>query len=538
MSSTSIDREIGSTGSDVRERHSLRRSRAFVIGAVASSSLLGSILLVALSREGVHASNDSFTYLGAANNLAQGEGWTYPFGDVGSPVTLFPPLYPLLLTVPRVLGVPTFGWVFWQNAVLLCAFGVAVGLTVADATRDRAMPSVLAALLVQLGTPTLMVYAHIWSETLFFPLIVLILASLARHLATRRTGPLIVAAALTSVAMLTRYAGLSALATSCLLLLVWPGHRALDRARAIGLYAGISLPLSALWSLRNLNVSGTLTGDNELVHDLTWADVAGGFQRIGSWFIPDRPTGWAHDALVLLVVLAVVTALIVLAWTTLRSRPTGVLELPPVVPVCVAFAALHFAFIAAANAFSTRAPPFNDRLLGPAFAPLVIAAVALGDRIYRAAPRRLLAGGTVGAAAASLVALAVLAATHSMPMIYGTRVGSAAEYEELARTLEGPVTPGAALFATRPNVAWFLLDRPVMSLPRSCRGGRVLPNPAFGSELAELSRRLMDRPRQVVIFRRSKECAPFSIPRLKRALRLAPVSAKGLVWVLSGPVDG
>ena len=189
MSSTSI-------GSDVRERHSLRRSRAFVIGAVASSSLLGSILLVALSREGVHASNDSFTYLGAANNLAQGEGWTYPFGDVGSPVTLFPPLYPLLLTVPRVLGVPTFGWVFWQNAVLLCAFGVAVGLTVADATRDRAMPSVLAALLVQLGTPTLMVYAHIWSETLFFPLIVLILASLARHLATRRTGPLIVAAAL------------------------------------------------------------------------------------------------------------------------------------------------------------------------------------------------------------------------------------------------------------------------------------------------------------------------------------------------------
>lgn len=516
----------------------MRRSRAFVIGAVVSSSLLGSILLVALSREGIHASNDSFTYLGAANNLAQGEGWTYPFGDVGSPVTLFPPLYPLLLTVPRVLGVPTFGWVFWQNAVLLCAFGVAAGLTVADATRDRAIPSVLAALLVQLGTPTLMVYAHIWSETLFFPLIVLILASLTRHLATRRTGPLIVAAALTSLAMLTRYAGLSALATSCLLLLVWPGHRALDRARAIGLYAGISLPLSALWSLRNLNVSGTLTGDNQLVHDLTWADVAGGFQRIGSWFIPDRPTGWAHDALVLLAVLAGLAALIVLVWSTLRSRSNGVLELPPVVPACVAFAALHFAFIAAANAFSTRAPPFNDRLLGPAFAPLVIAIVALGDAIWRAAPRGLAIRGAVGVAAASLLSLAIVSASVSTPAIYGTRIGSTAEYEELAQTLDGPITSGTVLFATRPNVAWFLLDRPVRSLPRSCRGGRVLPNPTFGSELDELGRSLMDRPRHVIVFRRSKECAPFSIAHLKEALRLVQVSPKGLVWVLSGPVDG
>ncbi len=518
----------------------MRPRRALVVGAVVVSSLVGPILLLFLSREGVHASNDSFTYLGAANSLARGEGWTYPFGDVGSPVTLFPPLYPLLLTIPRVLDVRVFDWVIWQNVVLLCAFGsaIAIALSSAEDARERALPAALAVLLVQLGRPTVMVYAHIWSETLFFPLIVLILASLARHLATRRTGPLILAAALTSVAMLTRYSGLSVFATSCLLLVLWPGRRVLGRARAVGLFVGISLPLSVLWSLRNLDVSGTLTGDNQLVHDLTLADVVGGFQRIGRWFIPDRPTGLAHDALILLAALASLTALILLIWSAFHSRFPGMLHVPTVVTVCVAFAAVHFAFIAAANAFSTRAPPFNDRLLGPAFAPLVIAVVALGDAIWRAAPRGPALRGAVGVAAASLAALAISSASVSMPAIYGTRIGSAAEYDELTQTLDGPIAPGTVLFATRPNVAWFLLDRAVHSLPRSCRGGRVLPNPTFDSELDELGRSLRDRPRQVIVFRRSKECAPFSIPRLKEALRVVQVSPKGLVWVLSGPVDG
>ena len=56
--------------------------------------------MLTLSPHGVHTTSDSFTYLGAADRLASGEGWTYPFGDVGAPVTLFPPLYPAVLAHP------------------------------------------------------------------------------------------------------------------------------------------------------------------------------------------------------------------------------------------------------------------------------------------------------------------------------------------------------------------------------------------------------------------------------------------------------
>ena len=78
--------------------------------------------------------------------------------------------------------------------------------------------------------------------------------------------------------MLTRYAGLSIFVTSCLVLALWPGRGLLDRIRTLALYAGSTLPLSGVWLIRNQMSSGTLTGNNELVHGLTFAEVVGGLE--------------------------------------------------------------------------------------------------------------------------------------------------------------------------------------------------------------------------------------------------------------------
>lgn len=506
------------------------------MGAVALASMVGPIMLLVLSPYGVHATNDSFTYLGAADNLARGAGWTYPFGDVGAPVTLFPPLYSLLLTVPVLLHVSWFDWVMAQNAILLAGFSLAVGLSVLWGTDGRAIPAAIVSLLVPLGTPTLIAYAHIWSETLFFPLVVVTLASTARHLATRRMWPLVAAAVLSSIALLTRYAGLSLFVTVCLLLLLWPRRRLRDRAIGTGLYAGIASPLSALWLLRNLVVSGTLTGDNELIHELTADAVLEGSERIARWFSPNPAAGAVADVLTVLAAVSLLAVVVALTVSATRAGTGRVIALPPIAAVCLSYAVLHFSFIAIANAFSTRAPPFNDRILGPVFAPLLIAVVVVGHAIWRAAPRPSLRAALATAGVALLV-LWALAAIDSIPRTYGSRLGTSAEYRGFVRVLDGLVPSRAAVFSTRPNVAWFLLRRPVSSLPRSCRGGRVLPDPWFGRELQELGVRLADRDRAVILFKRSKECAPFTISRLKATLRLAKASPRGLVWVLTGPAE-
>ena len=503
---------------------------------IAAVSAIGPLILLSQSPHGVHASPDSFTYLGAADNLAQGRGWTYPFGETGAPVTLFPPLYPLLLALPEVFGIPVFHWVTWQNAFLLGVLSFVVGITVVEATGGRPIPAVLAVVLVQLGTPTTTAYANVWSEPLFYPIVVVILASLGRYLAAGRIGWLVVAAAASSVGMLTRYAGLSVFVAACAILLGWPGRSLLDRSRRASLFAAIALPLSGVWLIRNLASSGTLTGNNQLVHGLSGAEVIDGFRTVGVWFVPAPPEGGPRVFLWLLVA-SFALLLFLLVWTAIRSERTARIELPPVVAVCVVYAVIHFAFIALANAFSTRSPPFNDRILGSVFAPMVIALVIAGHAIWRAFPRRLLQTSllTVGG---SLLAVSVVAATHTMPVHYSSATGTLPYYQRISRSLADVIDPDDALLSNRANIAWFLTGRPVASLPRSCRGGQVLPNPTYDRELRDLARSLGDDPRQVIFFRRSPKCEPFSMSGLKTALRVAHTGPRAPVFVLEGPSPG
>jgi hypothetical protein len=237
-------------------------------------------------------------------------------------------------------------------------------------------------------------------------------------------------------------------------------------------------------------------------------------------------------------ILSLALLVVAVTWIAIRHGAIRAMAPSPIVPVCLSFVLVQSLFIVVANAFSTRAPPFNNRILGPIFAPLVIAIVVVGAAVWRGARPRIVPRAAIATVAVSLVALSVLASTETLPSIIGSPIGSAAEYRAFDRTLEPLVPPRARLFSTRPNVAWFLLRQPVSSLPRSCRGGRVLPNPSFPEELAALAQRLAGEPRVVIVFRRSRECAPFSVSLLKRELRLAragPPGPPGAVWVLSGP---
>jgi hypothetical protein len=516
---------------------SVRTRTIAALATVAVCSLVGAAVMIAFSPHGVHTTPDSFTYLGAADSLAHGKGWTYPFGDVGSPVTLFPPLYPAILSVPELLGISVFGWVTWQNAFLLAVFSGVVGAGVATATGGSITASVLAVTVTYLGTPTAVTYARIWSESLFFPLVVGILVVLGRFLETWRTRWLLVAAVLTSLSMLTRYAGLSVFVTCCTILLVVRARPFLERARLIAIYVGIALAPSAVWIVRNRVRSGTLTGDNELIHDLSFADIAEGIRTIGAWLGGDATDARTRWTAAILAVSAVVIAVVVAVRSARRER-AGEIAIPPVAAACAAFVVVHFAFIAVANAFSTRAPPFNDRILGPAFAPLVIAIAVTGQRLWVAFRPALLPRIAVVAAACALLGASFLTATDSLSNQYGAPANTEGAFREMSEALAAERVRGSVLFSNRPNIAWYVTGEPVAGLPRSCRGGRTLPNPDYRDDLRVLSERLDDEPRQVLIIGKSKECEPpYSLDGLMRTLRLERRIRVPKVIVLEGPAS-
>jgi len=122
----------------------------------------------------------------------------------------------------------------------------------------------------------------------------------------------------------------------------------------------------------------------------------------------------------------------------------------------------------------------------------------------------------------SLVASSTIAATTSIPGNYGTPSRAIGWYDDLSRPLTGIIDPGVALISNRPNIAWFVLSEPVSGLPKSCRGGGVLPSPTYARDLRLLAQRLGNAPRQVLVFKNGKECAPFSLERLQNTLHVAP----------------
>jgi hypothetical protein len=503
--------------------------RAVLVVAIAAMAIVGPILMLAFSDHGVHTSNDSFSYLGAAHNLAHGRGWTYPFGDIGAPVTLFPPLYPLLLAVPNVLHLDVLHWVLWQNAILSGVLAAVAGCAVGSVT-GWSIWSIAATIgLTALGRPPIFMYSRAWSETLFLPLEVGALWFLSRFLVARKPRDLVIATALSSLALLTRYAGLSILLTGCLLVAVWPGRRLILRLRDLGVYAVGSLALSAAWALRNQLESQTLTGNNHLVHTLHGSQIREGVRTIRLWFFPDGLPG--RFGLELLVVALAGVLLALVLGRLVRRLPRWRIRVPALAVVCLSFVVVHFVFLAAANAFSTRQPPFNDRILGLAYVPLVIGVIVVVYAVSAEAPRVVRALGVLTAAA-----LLAVAAVSSPPLLrdrYRTPVLSGDALASMSASLR-PYGAGGAVFSNQSNVAWFLLNRPVVGLPRSCLGSGHTPDPRFGAKLRALGRTVTGERRIVLVFKSSRRCSPFSLAAIGAALHVRQQHQVGHVVVFRG----
>ena len=506
-------------------------------------SLGGPILLLSSSPHGIHATNDSFIYLGAASSLAEGEGWTYPFGDPGSPVTLFPPLPSAVLAIPAALGLDPLEWALWLNAVTLGALLFVVGWIVLRASGGSWGAAAVAIALSALGLPTLFAYAHVWSEPLFSPFEVGALAAIAVNLETRDRRAIVVSGILTSLALLTRYAALSVLATGVLLVLAWPGRTIGARLRAVALYAAVGLPLSVAWSVRNLLQTGTVAGRSEVIESLSGAELRQGGSRVASWFLREPLPGPLWLGLLLLVSVAAMA--IAAAWTLFRgssprrprrgSRGAGWqgTRLHPAVAAFGLFAILHPLVVIGANVLSDRSPPLNHRILGPMYVAMVVAGVLLAHACWKGwagSPIRWL----VPLTAALLLALAVIDSVRYVPRELGTYVKSRDEYHALAASLEG-VVGGGTVLSNQANIAWFILDRPVLSLPLSCLGSSERPDPGYVDHLKELAKDLRGSPRTVIVMRRGRTCDPFTVAGLRRVLSLEPTTKAPGLLVLTGP---
>ena len=221
---------------------------------VAAASLLGVVLVLAREATyGVAWFGDGIFYVSAARSVLAGEGFV---AFDGSPLTTWPPLFPLALVIVGGVGIV-------DPAAIVGPFNVAVhGLTIVvvgnylrQHLESRALV-VWACLAVALSTPLVDVASRTLAGPLFVLLTTLALIQTHRLLTHGGKSALLLAGTFSALAWLTRYLGVALPVVVGLLLLFQRGASWPTKARRLTVYSTIvALPMG-LWMFRNYLLLG------------------------------------------------------------------------------------------------------------------------------------------------------------------------------------------------------------------------------------------------------------------------------------------
>lgn len=239
------DRSSGRGGGD--------RSLLLVVGL----ALLGTLLI--LLREinyGPGVNWDSVMYMSVAENLVAGKGFvTFQ----GSPLTIWPPLFPMLLTPGVFLGFDAQDSAGFVNAA---AFGLTIlfsGLWLHNRIASGTL-ILWATLAVMLSVPLTLAAVVVMSESPFVLFSLLALIWIEKFLQSHARSSLIWAAIFTALACLTRYMGGTLAIAVALLLLLQRGVPPRTKIGQLAVYSFIAVTPVLLWLSRNMLVAGSTTG--------------------------------------------------------------------------------------------------------------------------------------------------------------------------------------------------------------------------------------------------------------------------------------
>ena len=354
----------------------------------AAPAVLGTVLV--LAREvsyGPCLTWDSPEYIAAARNLAAGEG----FVGVLNPLTLYPPLYPLLLAAAgALLRIDPLDVAGPLNAAV---FGLTVFVFGQYLRRrlDSCFAAAWACTVLSLSVPLSDMASWSLSEPLFILVATLALVETDKFLTAGKRHSLAGAAAWGALAPLTRYIGVAVLVFTGLALLFRPGAPPQRRTREAAAFLLAACLLAALWILRNYLFFDTFTG----IYD----------GRLRSELEPSRP---------LLPVLRQ-ASLVVLEWTHLdpawAAAALGAIAAAAFASqrryqrahaarsaswIWAGFALTYFVLLVAAASMGYApdpSPKFNARYLLPLWIPLLAAAAFALDRFLSSVRERKCGGG-------------------------------------------------------------------------------------------------------------------------------------------------
>jgi hypothetical protein len=325
------------------------------------AAIAGFLIIFAFTRHsGIGISPDSVVYLSTARNAFQ--YGSYKDFD-GNALVIFPLLYPGFLNFWMIITrLDPLVFVPLLNASLFAMLIYISGRMIEGFVNHSRWYLQIALFGLMLSPCMLEIYSMMWSETLFMLLFLFFILSLSRYLKNPGISRLLFLSLITGMACLTRYAGITLIATGVLMIFFSFHSSFKKKILNILLFGLISSSMLGANLIRNHLYSSTLTGNREKSLS-SLSDNIGNFGAILCTWLP-----LPENSLWLSFVIAVILLIIFIVVFIRRRHSHMHYESYENISTC--FFAVYGLFMIL-SATMSRYETFSSRLVSPAFIPMV-----------------------------------------------------------------------------------------------------------------------------------------------------------------------
>jgi 4-amino-4-deoxy-L-arabinose transferase-like glycosyltransferase len=346
------------------------------------------------TQAGPGVTGDSVHYVMGAQNLLLGNGYSrYSGGWEPVPITGFPPLFSLLLAGAGFFTSDLFNAARIINILVFGLNIFMVGFLTHRFTRNTTS-ALIASFLVMASATMIHYHAWVMTEGLYIFITLISLYTLVLYFETNKLYILIITALLMAASILTRYVGLTSVATAGLGILLLSRLNWKIRLQHIAVLAVFSLTPFILWLYRNSVVSNSLVNRQLIFHFMSPELIRGFISEAVSWFSPRvLHLPYALDGL-LFIIFALVIPLLYL----INALKSGIWHKATpwqkfdILPLLVILFIPSYAILLVANTTLIDAGTSlaaTQRYLLPVFVMMVILLVCAVYRLVESRPRGL-----------------------------------------------------------------------------------------------------------------------------------------------------
>ena len=471
-------------------------------------ALIGMALVYQITPMGMGLVNDSVAYLRGARNILDGEGYTRFVGDGNTaPITHFPPMFSFVIVSVGFFGLDVLRAARLINIV---CFGLNVFLIGVLIYRMSGLSwfGIAGAVFFLVSEPLLGVHTYALSEPLYLSISFTVLLLLAVQIESPRWYLVAVAGVLTGFAYLTRYVGVAMYATGLAVLLfmqpTWK-RRILD----IGIFLLTSIPGVAVWSLRNIRVSGNAANRPVYWHPLSTDKWNEGLGRFWGWLLPeagglieDRYWFWGIVIAVLLLALAVWVVVTTIRY--IKGQIGSGNRFQVMVLIGAAHGLAYIAGLIIAMTFFDDKTIFEQRMLAPFYVSILIVIMALLIWLWERPQRG--ARGTVLVIGVLVLISCLEDTVDTVSLLSKEGQGYASGRWRNSETIAAvdDIPDDIMIFSNKITALDILADRPAFLIPWRYEP-EGMPDPTYEGAIARYQQLLFDRDVVFVIFDYNEE---------------------------------